>query len=120
VFTPLQPARTQHPKSRAQRIGVRLAVIVLLFAVAGFATLAKNSLYYPKSGNVQYISIASKMKVSQPAQAAERPLSLPAGTMVLPQPDVQPTRAILEEPAAHSLAGFTRSPQDRAPPVSPA
>jgi hypothetical protein len=83
-------------------------------------TLAKNSLYYPKSGSVEYISIASKMKVSQPAQAAERPLSLPVGIIVLPKPETFAARAIHKEPAIPFLAEFATPHPDRAPPVLPA
>ena len=41
----------------------RFSILFLLIAVAGLSTLAKNSLYYPQSSSVRYVSIASKMNV---------------------------------------------------------
>lgn len=116
----LQPAETLKLGSGVHRAGARLAILALLIAVAGLMTLAKNSVYYSQSGSVQYVSIASKMKVSQPADAVERPLSLPVGIVVLPEPEPFAARAAVEEQAIRIFLGVAAPIRDRAPPASPA
>ena len=41
----------------------KIAILLLLFAVAGLSTLAKNSKYLPKSDPTHFLSNATKMNV---------------------------------------------------------
>jgi hypothetical protein len=96
---------------------IRIAVVLLLFSVAGLATLAKNAQYLPKSNSVRYISCATKMKAAQSAlEVDQEPLRLVA--RVIP---VRPAHRLsrLDEPESPpiQLFGLTVSPQHRSPPL---
>jgi len=71
------------------RLLTKLTVLILLISVAGLATGAKNSLYYPQNNSVHYLSIGSKAKVAaSPAQIDRSPL-YPVAKLVPPRPATQ-------------------------------
>lgn len=98
----------------------RVAILTLLFAVAGLATLAKNSLYYPKSDSVQYVSIASKMKVAHALILEHRQSLQPGVRMILPQPAVRVVTVPRIERTPFPPLALTIAPQHRSPPLSAA
>src|ERR1700735_3356942 len=60
-------------KSRALKASLQIAtVVVLLFGIAALSTLAKNSVYFPKSNPTRYVNIASKMKRASSPVVLER------------------------------------------------
>jgi hypothetical protein len=62
-------------RSELGRLLARLTVLILLVSVASLATGAKNSVYYPRTISVHYLSIGSKAKaVASPAPIDRRPL----------------------------------------------
>lgn len=108
---------TASPQNRSGRLMVRCAILALLVAVAGLSTLAKNSLYYPKSHPTHYVSIASKARVAQAPAALDRAPLIPVARMVPPQPVVHAARH--EEPETPPIPeiGVVVSRQHRSPPL---
>jgi hypothetical protein len=100
-----------------RRLGLKVGVLLLLVAIAGFSTLAKNSQYLSRSNPAHYINISSKMKVTaSPAVVDHAPLRHDA-RFVAPQPQVRLHRVEREEiPPLPSIA-LTVSLQHRSPPV---
>jgi hypothetical protein len=73
-------------RNRRDQLLTKLTVMVLLISVAGLATGAKNSLYYPQNNSVHYLSIGSKAKVAaSPAQIDRNPLH-PVAKLTPPRP----------------------------------
>lgn len=95
----------------------RATIVILLFTVAGLATLAKNGQYYPKSNPAQHVSIAIKMNVVHSSMhLAEEPLQ-PVARFSPPQP-VRAARVRFEEPPAVAPVGVVVSMQHRSPPLT--
>ena len=105
------------PGASDRRLGLKVGVLLLLVAIAGFSTLAKNSQYLSKSNPAHYINISSKMKITaSPAVVDHVPLRHDA-RFVAPQPQVRLHRVEREEfPPLPSIA-VTVSLQHRSPPV---
>jgi hypothetical protein len=73
-------------RTQLGRILTKMTVLILLISVAGLATGEKNSLYYPQTISVHYISIDSKAKVAaSPARIARSPLH-PVAKLIAPRP----------------------------------
>ena len=105
-------------KSRLLKTSLQIATVVLLIAVAGLSTLAKNSPYFPKSDPAHYVNISSKMKgAPAPALLERAPLGVIA--KVVPAPPVTPRKYDVEETSlpAPSIS-VTVSIQHRSPPPS--
>ncbi|MFZ0523874.1 MAG: hypothetical protein WAN14_15560 [Candidatus Acidiferrales bacterium] len=101
-----------------RRFCLRVGVLLLLVAIAGFATLAKNSQYYSKSNPAHYINISSKMKVAAvPAVMDRTPLLRHPETFTLPLPQPHVTRVVRAETPPPPSVGVTVSLQHRSPPV---
>ena len=111
------PTHAALPQQRAGLFYFRVGVVLLLFAVAGFSTMAKNSQYYSRSNPAHYLNISSKMKVAPaPAILAETPQAIVA-RFVAPLYKVRASHVcemdVLEVP---SLA-VTLNLQHRSPPA---
>jgi hypothetical protein len=105
-----------HLQSDAGRLLMKLTVLILLVSVAGLATGAKNSLYYPQNASVHYLSIGSKAKVAaSPAQIDRSPLRLIA-KLVPPRPAIRvaPEKKTEAPPIQHLCV--TVALQHRSPP----
>jgi hypothetical protein len=104
-------------KSRLLKTNLQIAaIILLLFAVAGLSTLAKNSQYFPKSNPTHYVSIANKMKAAASPILLERAPLYPTMKVAPPQPRA-PKKHEIEEVALPSPSiGVTVSIQHRSPP----
>jgi hypothetical protein len=101
-----------------RRLGLKVGVLLLLIAIAGFSTLAKNSQYLTKSNPAHYINISSKMKVNaSPALIDRAPLRRPVARFVAPQPQIRVHRLVREEIPPLPSIGVTVSLQHRSPPV---
>ena len=88
---------------------------VLLFAVPGLATLAKNSWYLPQSNPVHYLNISSKMQVPHVPVALERaPLQWIA--MLIPVPEVIRSTREFDRDLPKPSIGVIVSLQHRSPP----
>lgn len=105
------------PIALDRRLSLRVGVLLLLFAIAGFSTLAKNSQYLSKSNPAHYINISSKMKATASPAAVDRiPLRHDA-RFTAPQPEKRIHRVVrLETPPLPSIA-VTVSLQHRSPPI---
>lgn len=108
---------TASRRNGSRRLLIKCAILVLLVAVAGLSTLAKNSLYYPKSHPTRYVSIASKARLAQAPAALERAPLIPVARMVPPQPVAH---TVLHEPETQPIPeiGVVVSRQYRSPPLS--
>jgi hypothetical protein len=80
----MQALKTETTYEAPQRCSVfsHLAILLLLFSVAGLSTVAKNSVYYQNSGSIRYVSIASKMNVAHAPVAVDRTPLRPTLTLV--------------------------------------
>jgi hypothetical protein len=106
--------------SRSFKRGLSNAtVLLMLFAVAGLSTLAKNSQYFPKSNPTHYVNIASKMKAAPSRVIVQRDRTSPVASVVLPKPFV-PKKYTAEEEAdlPSTSVGVTVSVRHRSPPSS--
>jgi hypothetical protein len=104
-------------KRRLTRTNVQAAtVVLLLFAVTGLSTLAKNSQYFPNSNPAHYINISNKMK-GAPAPVLLEPTPLyPIARVVPPQPCAPVNHSVEEISPPTPSIGVTVSIQHRAPP----
>jgi hypothetical protein len=100
-----------------RRFCLRVGVLVLLFAITGFCTLAKNSQYYSKSNPAHYINISSKMKVTASPAVMDRTPLRHEMRFIAPLPQVRIHRVVREGiPPLPSIA-VTVSLQHRSPPL---
>ena len=66
----------------------KVAILLLLVAVAGLSTVAKNSVYYQNMNSIRYVSIASKMKAAHaPIVVSQAPLRF-ITQVAAPQPAI--------------------------------
>ena len=113
-------AHTANPVARAaqpRRVYLKVAVVILLVAIAGFSTLAKNTQYYSGSNPAHYINISSKMKVSHLPVVIDRTSLHPIVRFVPPQPEMRASRIVEEEIPALPSIGVSVSLQHRSPPL---
>lgn len=97
-------------------LATRVAIVILLFTVAGLATLAKNAQYYPKSNPASNVSISTKMNVTHaPVQVAAEP-SQEVTRVYLPQPPVRVSYVRYERTLPKPPIGVTVTRQHRSPP----
>jgi hypothetical protein len=100
-----------------RQLALKVGVLLLLFAIAGFSTLAKNSQYLAKSNPAHYINISSKMKATASAAMIDRTPLRHDARFTAPQPESRIHRVVrLETPPLPSVA-VTVSLQHRSPPV---
>jgi hypothetical protein len=100
-----------------RRFCLRVGVLLLLVAIAGFATLAKNSQYYSKSNPAHYINISSKMKATASPAVIDRTPLRHVVRFVAPRPQTRIDRVVREDlPPLPSIA-VSVSLQHRSPPL---
>jgi len=93
------------------------SIVLLLFAVAGLSTLAKNSQYFPKSNPTHYVNIAAKMKAAPSRVVVQRDRLSPVAKVVPPKPEIPNKYAVKEEAdLPFPSVGVTVSIQHRSPP----
>jgi hypothetical protein len=117
----VMPQESTDTRPKANRfwtvLATRAVIAVLLFTVAGLATLAKNGQYYPKSNPVRNVSISTKMNLNHSlVQVAAEP-SQPVARFFRPQPPLRAVR--LHSPQALQIPRISVvvSMQHRSPPV---
>lgn len=107
-----------HNNTRRCAAFSKVSVVLLLIAVAGLSTLAKNSLYYQNVSSIRYVSIASKMKVAHaPITASQAPLRLIARIAAPKPPAVVIHRWDMPEDPPIQRISLTLSLQHRSPPL---
>lgn len=97
---------------------IRVGAVLLLFLVAGLATLAKNVQYLPKSDSAHYINCATKMKAAQAAPEADRRPLHPIARLVPARPIYLTPRQDGPEALPIQLNCLTISPQQKSRPPS--
>lgn len=103
--------------SHTRCIWLRGAALVLLLAVVGLSTLAKNSQYFPKSSPARFINIASKMKVGQSPVVLDRQPLHPVAKVAPPRPIYRIFRQDEPRTPPIQVIGLVVSLQHRSPPV---
>jgi hypothetical protein len=101
------PTTRQQPDRRTVPFGAaRLLVLLLLCAVPILSTLAKDSIYLPKSNTVHFINIAAKMKVADAPVAISQPdIAEPLIAVQVPEPRIRtPRQDELEVPAVPKVS----------------
>jgi hypothetical protein len=116
----IEPRSAEQTSQTAEtrRICLKVGVVMLLVAIAGFSTLAKNSQYLSRSNPAHYINISSKMKVSHLPVVIDRTPLRPVARFIPPQPEMRIARVVEEEIPALPSIGVTVSLQHRSPPLS--
>jgi hypothetical protein len=105
------------PKTFWKICATRTAIFVLLFTVAGLATLAKNGQYYPTSNPARNVSISTKMNVSHsPVHVTGEQMQTVALFFPL-LPPLRAARALYEETLRKPPIGVVVSTQYRSPPL---
>jgi hypothetical protein len=113
-----QLARTTNQTANTRSICLKAGVVMLLLAIAGFSTVAKNSQYFSRSSPAHYLNICSKMKVSHSPVAIDRtPLRPVARFVPPPQPATRITHVVREEIPPLPSIGVAVSLQHRSPPI---
>jgi hypothetical protein len=108
---------SQLMNSRLLKASLQCAtVILLLFAVAGLSTLAKNSQYFPNSNPTHYVNISNKMKSAPAPVLLERAPLYPIGKVVPLQPCALVNNGVEEISLPSPSIGVTVSIQHRSPP----
>jgi hypothetical protein len=119
IETDLESKNSEPMKSRSFKASLQIAtVVLLLFAVAGLSTLAKNSQYFPKSNPTHFVNIANKMKVAPTPVVIERVSLYPIAKVVPPQPCPLRNHRMEEISLPSPSIGVTVSIQHRSPPFS--
>jgi hypothetical protein len=101
-----------------RRVCLKVGMVMLLLAIAGFSTLAKNSQYLSRSNPAHYINISSKMKVGHLPVVIDRTPLRPVARFIPPQPEMRIARVVEEENPALPSISVTVSLQHRSPPIS--
>jgi len=106
------------PRNKACRVLLRMTAVLLFFSVAGLTTGAKNSVYYPHTNGVHFLSCSSKAKVA-PAPVLDHQFSLQRiKNSIEPQSAETTTReSPCETPPARRVC-ITIALQHRSPPLS--
>src|SRR5580704_11929490 len=98
---------------------LNISIVLMLFAVAGLSTLAKNSQYFPKSNPTHYVNIATKMKAAPSRVVVQRERLSPVAKLLPPKSEVLNRYAAKEEANLPlPSVGVTVSVQHRSPPSS--
>jgi len=96
----------------------RIVVFFLILAVPVLSTLAKDSAYLPQSNTGHFINIAAKMKVvDAPVVVSEPQVVPPLIALVLPEPEVAPTRPDQLEAPPVPKVSLKVCLQHRSPPI---
>jgi hypothetical protein len=101
-----------------RRVCLKIGVVILLLAIAGFSALAKNSQYLSRSNPAHYINICSKMKVSHLPVVIDRTPLRPVARFIPPQPEMRIAKVVEEENPALPSISVTVSLRHRSPPIS--
>ncbi|HEY0704712.1 MAG TPA: hypothetical protein VGD60_18200 [Candidatus Acidoferrales bacterium] len=114
----VQPAEKQASKRQVAQLGVtKVLVLLLLCAVPILSTLAKDSIYLPKSNTVHFINIAAKMKVADAPVAISQPqMAEPIMALERPEPEIRTIRQDELEVPAVAKVSLTVCLQHRSPP----
>jgi hypothetical protein len=106
-------------KNLLTRPSLQIATIVLLlFAVTGLSTLAKNSQYFSNSNPAHYLNISNKMKGAPAPALLERAPLYPIAKVVPSQPCAPVNQGVEEISLPSPSIGVTVSIQHRSPPPS--
>ena len=98
-----------------QRILTRTTVFLLLFAVVGLSTLAKQGKYLPKFNPLRHYLKATKMELAHHPVGFIPVSAQPASRILPPQPEFS-AAPIVRLGLAFRLIGLAISFQHRAPP----
>ena len=102
-------------RHRPQRILVGITVFVLLFAVVGLSTLAKQGKYLPKLNPLRHYSKAAKMELAHHPVGFIPVSAQPVSRILPPQPEF--SAALIVRPGStFRRTSLTISFQLRAPP----
>ena len=108
----------QHAQcAQPRRASLKIGILLLLLAIAGFSTLAKNSIYFSNSDPAHYINISSKMTVSHSPALVDRAPLVPVARFVPPQLPSGVALILREEAPPIPSISVTVSLQHRSPPV---
>lgn len=93
-----------------------MIVLLLLFAVAGLSTMAKDGKYHPHQKSAQHVSLSTKMDVVSPSIVLDRGPQQSVIHLIQSQPRVCFARILdFAAPRLESV-GFAVSMQLRSPP----
>jgi hypothetical protein len=111
-----QPKSLLRNRASDRRLCLKVGTLLLLVAIAGFSTLAKNSQYFSKSNPAHYINISSKMKVTVSPAVIDREPIRHVARFIVPQPQTRMHRVVREEIPPLPAIAVTVSLQHRSPP----
>jgi hypothetical protein len=104
---------------RSGRVIAKIAVVLLLVFLAGFATTLKYGQYFPQGDPIGHVAMSNKMDVAHaPANCDCAPVET-ATEIVPPEPRCETFRPEPPSPPVIQMLGLTLSLQHRSPPFSP-
>ena len=112
------PRMSSRLRTNRAPVGLRLAILGLLIAVAGLATLAKNGQYFPNANPAHQVSISTKLNVASAKISVVVHDVQPAIPVVLARPPITATRLELFEPALPNRTATSIHKQLRSPPLA--
>ncbi len=104
-------------EQRSRVLCARVAVVLLLFALAGLSTTAKDSQYLPRHDSARHVSQSTKMNVASASFVFDR-APQQATRMAPPRPAVRTRRVQDSVDPLTELIAVTVSMQHRSPPDS--
>jgi len=114
---PQAKSRPLEPHSMKLYLG-RGAILLLLLALAGLSTLAKNGQYFSRATSARHISLSAKMNLANAVPIISRAPLQPVVKFVPSQPVVRASRAAerMSTPATERVC-LAVSMQHRSPPL---
>jgi hypothetical protein len=95
-----------------------VAVVMLVVAVTGLSTIAKEAQYFTRTNPIRTVSVSTKMEVTRaPVTFAGDPLR-PIAHIVQPKPPIQAARVEETAIAPPPRIALALSRQHRSPPAS--
>jgi hypothetical protein len=113
-------SRAHAPRSSAPlfQLLTKLGVLLLLFAIASLATLAKDGQYYPTANPARQVSLSTKMNESHAPVVVNRVPSDAVVRISPPKPCLVIRTRREPEPLPVQSVGITVALQHRSPPLS--
>jgi hypothetical protein len=91
---------------------------MLLMALAGFSTLAKNGQYFSKTSSARHISLSAKMNLTNTSPAINQAPLEPVAKFIPSLPAIRAVRSERMSTPAIQWVCFAVTMQHRSPPLS--
>jgi hypothetical protein len=106
------------PRRRSGQAAAKIAVVLLLILLAGFAATLKFGLYFPQGDPIGHVAKCNKINVAHAPDTCDSAPVETATEIVPPEPRCETFRREPPPPPIIRMLGLTLSLQHRSPPPS--